>query len=612
MLSRPLCPEVPPDLDDCLYRCFDIHRQRVSRRRDERKTKRQASLTTLRANNRAPASQVYNSRIIGRRLDGSSIPSGTVEYTREEHSSQEPIFNQSTATSGFQQVQSLNEQQYAGNYLPLATGSANEQIVRQPPPATPSSDRSEEDAREDQEIFDLRACICRCYAKFKDIWNKDQLERYHEQFCDGKRPFPHTNNQQIHQSSSVPCFPQLSAPTRVPCFNQQPVEPCGPQSSIPRTAPCVPVQTRVPNLLRPSVPCGPQPTRVPHFPRPSVPCDPQPTRVPHFPRPSIPCGPQPTRVPNLPRPPLPCVPEPRRVPCVPEPRRVPEFPRPSVPCVPEPRRVPDFPRPSVPCGPQPTRIPNLPRPPLPCVPQPRRVPHFPRPVPPVHQPIQTPPDCVPVQPFIPQRVYEQPRPTFVPPPCIPQIPPTYHPRIPIRLPRTPQVIPPLPPPPPAPVPCPTWHEPVIPNPPQPQYPPCIPRPRIPHVPVHPCDRGHILPRIDKKTGLCLVPCPQAVKHAHLPPHLRPEIFCVELPPPCSLPPPPPPPPYIPPPPPPRYIPPPPPFIPPPPPPPPFIPPPPPPRICPHIAPQAQRWCVKCCCVPGRSLIKKIVYKQISG
>jgi hypothetical protein len=26
----------------------------------------------------------------------------------------------------------------------------------------------------------------------------------------------------------------------------------------------------------------------------------------------------------------------------------------------------------------------------------------------------------------------------------------------------------------------------------------------------------------------------------------------------------------------------------------------------------QRWCVRCCCVPGRSLIKKIVYRQIEG
>ena len=84
-----------------------------------------------------------------------------------------------------------------------------------------------------------------------------------------------------------------------------------------------------------------------------------------------------------------------------------------------------------------------------------------------------------------------------------------------------------------------------------------------------------VPRIDPKTGLCLVPCPQSVKYAHLPPHLRPELFCVELPPPSALPP---------------------------------VPPPPPPQ--PTQA--AQRWCVRCCCVPGRTLIKKVVYKQVEG
>ena len=81
-----------------------------------------------------------------------------------------------------------------------------------------------------------------------------------------------------------------------------------------------------------------------------------------------------------------------------------------------------------------------------------------------------------------------------------------------------------------------------------------------------------VPRIDPKTGLCLVPCPQSVKYAHLPPHLRPELFCVELPPPGALPP---------------------------------VPPPPPPQA-------PQRWCVRCCCVPGRTLVKKVVYRQVEG
>ncbi len=85
------------------------------------------------------------------------------------------------------------------------------------------------------------------------------------------------------------------------------------------------------------------------------------------------------------------------------------------------------------------------------------------------------------------------------------------------------------------------------------------------------------PRIDPKTGLCLVPCPQAQKYAHLPPHLRPELFCVELPPPSILPP---------------------------------VPPPPP--VQQQQQQQQQRFCVRCCCVPGQSLIKKVVHRQADG
>ncbi len=95
-----------------------------------------------------------------------------------------------------------------------------------------------------------------------------------------------------------------------------------------------------------------------------------------------------------------------------------------------------------------------------------------------------------------------------------------------------------------------------------------------------------IPRIDPKTGLCLVPCPETQKYAHLPPHLRPELFCVELPPPGSLPPVPPPPPF-------QQQ-----------------------QQQQHQQQQhqqqQQRWCVRCCCVPGRSLIKKVVYKQAEG
>lgn len=110
-------------------------------------------------------------------------------------------------------------------------------------------------------------------------------------------------------------------------------------------------------------------------------------------------------------------------------------------------------------------------------------------------------------------------------------------------------------------------------------------PMINRAPIHLLDQGRAyeteaelhrrVPRIDPKTGLCLVPCPMAQKYAHLPPHLRPELFCIELPPPSTLPP---------------------------------VPPPPPPRP----VQQQQRWCVRCCCVPGQSLVKKVVYRQAEG
>jgi hypothetical protein len=106
-----------------------------------------------------------------------------------------------------------------------------------------------------------------------------------------------------------------------------------------------------------------------------------------------------------------------------------------------------------------------------------------------------------------------------------------------------------------------------------------PHPYIP--PVHLPEPPQRTPRFNIPPGLCLVPCPETIKYAHLPPHRRPELFCVELPPPSDLPPPPPP-----------------------------LPPPPPmPR---QPCAQGHRYCIRCCCVPGRSLIKKIVYREIQG
>jgi hypothetical protein len=365
----------------------------------------------------APISQVYDSHVTSQQIIGSSIPTGTVEYTRQSYFSQEPISIQPTTTSYDEQIQSSDNQQYVDNYIPPETVQTydqsiytNEQIVPQQPslplheekqqhlvqettvsepvpslpvtneihqqqeyiatnppsysftptvppqslPSSPPSDDGSDDAKEDEEIFDLRACICRCYGKFKNAWIQDEKERYQEQFRDIQHPIIQINEQDVQQ--------------------------------IQQTIPEQPAYQHV---------------------------------------------------------------------------------------------------------------------------------------------------------------------VLAPPPL------QYSPSLPIPQPRK----------------------------------PCT---QVPFT-IRPSEIQQGFPRIDYKTGLCLVPCPETIKYAHLPPNLRPEIFCTELPPVSSLPPPPPPPPlYHPPQPAPILT------------PPTYYPPPPAP-----IA-QQQRWCVRCCCVPGKSLIKKIVHKQVEG
>jgi hypothetical protein len=556
-----------------------------------------------------PASQVFDSHITNQRLEGSSIPTGTVEYTTQAYYSEQPISNQSDNISYLQQIQSSDNYQNVNNNIsPPATVQTydlnnysneqtvpqqttlpsyeeNQQTISNKPLRSPSSSDSgsNEDAREDQEIFDLRACICRCYAKFKDSWIKNQQERYQEQFRDIKQPVVQINNQQfqrIHQRipTPVPSYTQPHPP--VPSYNQPPT-PVHTYAQPP---------TPVPSYAQPptSVHTYTQPpTPVPSYTQPNPPVHiytQPPTPVPSYAQPPIP-------VPSYTQPPTP----------------VPSYTQPPTP-------VPSYAQP-------PTSVHTYTQPPtsVPSYTQPPSIPHYqppiPTSIPPGSQQIiqqsntflsihcdhkeqpeplfetseidfadattQTRSLHTPIQPHIPQQTYEQ---TSYTPQAIPidfqQESETINNYSPF-VPETPQTVPPSPAP--AHVPSYEWRQseqekvntPIIPATPQPHYtiptrPPQIPL--IP-VPIRPCP-GQYIPRIDSRTGLCLVPCPETIKSANLPCHLRSELFCVELPPQTSLPPP-------------R------------------------PRPPPAIA-QSHRWCVRCCCVPGKSLIKKITYRQIEG
>jgi hypothetical protein len=68
------------------------------------------------------------------------------------------------------------------------------------PTSTSSSDHgTDDDIKEDEEIFDLRQCIAHCYAKYQDLWNKEQQQKYEEQIRDSQQPtLITTSNLTIH------------------------------------------------------------------------------------------------------------------------------------------------------------------------------------------------------------------------------------------------------------------------------------------------------------------------------------------------------------------------------------------------------------------------------
>jgi hypothetical protein len=395
MLSKSLCPgqDIPADIDDCIYRCFEAHRRRVLQRRMARKNKQPSYHTTqgstqhqtfdrpihvappiqtfqqrtsidiqqptynhyqtqqvptpepyhqlkeyeyttpsstniieqqhiptpepyhqlkeyeytapsstniierqtpaqfqtnynqraekidyVQENNQyqPPVSQVYDSHITHQRSAGSSIPTGTIEYTKQAYYAQEPLAIQPNITTSYEkterEIQAFDNRQYRHEPLPQESAQTynqqtytNERIVPEQPPVstyeahrynipeslpTPSVAReirqeqyiaptqprqsftptrprppsilssrgSENDSIEDEEIFDLRACICRCYGKFKDAWNKDQQERYQEQFDDIQQPIP----------PSIPPYSEQPIIPSIPRYLERPIPPCPP------------------------------------------------------------------------------------------------------------------------------------------------------------------------------------------------------------------------------------------------------------------------------------------------------------------------------------------------------------------------------------------------
>ncbi len=65
-----------------------------------------------------------------------------------------------------------------------------------------SDHETDDDIKEDEEIFDLRQCIANCYAKYQDLWNKEEQEKYQTQIQGAQQPISARNiinNQQFGQ-----------------------------------------------------------------------------------------------------------------------------------------------------------------------------------------------------------------------------------------------------------------------------------------------------------------------------------------------------------------------------------------------------------------------------
>jgi hypothetical protein len=97
-----------------------------------------------------------------------------------------------------------------------STDQPNIYTVHQPlQPTSPlSSDHGIDDdiREEEEEIFDLRQCIAHCYAKYQDLWNKDQQRKYDEQIQGSQQPISDANlinNQQFAQYQQTTTSNQL-------------------------------------------------------------------------------------------------------------------------------------------------------------------------------------------------------------------------------------------------------------------------------------------------------------------------------------------------------------------------------------------------------------------
>ena len=202
----------------------------------------------------AAASEAYSSNITGQQIIGSSVPTGTVEYTRRAYYSEEPISSHSKTTTYTDQIQSSDGR--LADDIPQSTNiqtMTNDSLLT----TVPSDHGGQDDAREDEELFDLRACICECYGKFKNSWNREQQEKYQRQFQDIPQPVQQITEQQYHeiqQPVSVPThdYYQQQQTTNYDSFIPEPLP-----SYVPVLQP--PIETRPP-YCPPCPPCPPCPT----------------------------------------------------------------------------------------------------------------------------------------------------------------------------------------------------------------------------------------------------------------------------------------------------------------------------------------------------------------
>jgi len=124
-----------------------------------------------------------------------SITTNTSEFptppTSDRHIYQ--ITQQRSGRSQASIIPSNEQQSIYTEHQPLQTGSH-----------ASSDHETDEDIKEDEEIFDLQRCIANCYAKYQDLWNKEEQQKYQAQIQDVQQPISSIiNNQQFGQYQQI-------------------------------------------------------------------------------------------------------------------------------------------------------------------------------------------------------------------------------------------------------------------------------------------------------------------------------------------------------------------------------------------------------------------------